>query len=125
MREDTIRPIAEKALSRLAAELDAGHSDVLKEYLAAHRIILEEQWKPDYVRSGDWPVRVAGDAEIDPSATLSGFYSIGTGCRVGAAVFLENTILWPGAQIASRAYLRNCIVRTQRKAQGEFRDTDI
>jgi len=96
-----------------------------KEYLAAHRIILEEQWKPDYVRSGDWPVRVAGDAEIDPSATLSGFYSIGTGCRVGAAVFLENTILWPGAQIASRAYLRNCIVRTQRKAQGEFRDTDI
>jgi NDP-sugar pyrophosphorylase family protein len=96
-----------------------------KEYLAAHRIILEEHWKPGYVKSHDWPVRVAHDAQIDPSATLSGFYSVGAGCRVGAGAILENTILWPGAQIASRAHLRNCIVRTHQQAEGELSDTDI
>ena len=96
-----------------------------REYLAAHRTILEERWKPDYLESADWPDRVAPDAEIDPSATLSGFYSIDAGCRVGAGAILENTILWPGAQIASRSHLRNCIVRSQRKAEGDLRDTDI
>jgi mannose-1-phosphate guanylyltransferase len=96
-----------------------------KEYLAAHRTILEEHWKPDYLESQDWPVRVAGDAQIDPSATLAGFYSVGAGCRVEEGAFLENTILWPGAQIASRSHLRNCIVRSQRKAEGDLRDTDI
>jgi NDP-sugar pyrophosphorylase family protein len=96
-----------------------------KEYLAAHRTILEGHWKPDYVEWPEWPVRVAGDAQIDPSATLSGCYSIGAGCRVGAGAFLEDTILWPGAQIASRAHLRNCIVRSQRKAEGNHSDTDI
>jgi NDP-sugar pyrophosphorylase family protein len=96
-----------------------------REYLDAHRLILEKQWKPDFVEVRDWPVRVAPDAQIDPTATLSGFYSIGAGCRVGAGVILENTILWPGAQIASRAHLRNCIVRSHRTAQGELSDTDI
>lgn len=96
-----------------------------REYLEAHRVTFEEAWKPDYVESPAWPVRVADDAEIDPTARLSGFYSIGPGCRVGPGAIIENTILWPGAQIASRACLRNCIVRSQRKAQGELRDTDI
>ncbi len=96
-----------------------------KEYLAAHRVILDEHWKPAYVQSPAWPVRVAADAQIDPSATLSGFYSIGDGCRVGAGAILENTILFPGAQIASRSHLRNCIVRSQRKAEGDLSDTDI
>ena len=96
-----------------------------KEYLAAHRTILEERWRPDYIESPDWPVQVARDAQVDPSATLAGFYSIGAGCRVGAGVSLENTILWPGAQIASRACLRNCIVRSHQMAEGELSDTDI
>ena len=96
-----------------------------KEYLAAHRIILEERWKPDYVKWPEWPIKVAGDASIDPSASLSGFYSIGAGCQVGAEATLEDTILWPGAQIASRSHLRNCIVRSERKAEGNLSDTDI
>lgn len=96
-----------------------------KEYLAAHRVILEDDWKPDYVESPAWPVRVSEDAQIDPTARLSGAYSIGAGSVVGAGAILEDTILWPGAQIASRAHLRNCIVRSQRKAEGELRDTDI
>lgn len=96
-----------------------------KEYLAVHRITQEENWKPGYVKSPDWPVRVAADAQVDSSARLCGFYSIGAGCRVGADAVLENTILWPGAQIASRCRLRNCIVSSERKAEGEQSDTDI
>ena len=96
-----------------------------REYLAVHRTIREENWKPDYVTAPDWPVRVAADAQIDPSATLSGFHSIGAGCQVGAEADLEDTILWPGAQIASRSRLRNCIVRSARKAEGQLSDIDI
>jgi NDP-sugar pyrophosphorylase family protein len=95
------------------------------EYLEVHRIIKEQRWKPDYVSTAEWPVHVAADAVVDPSARLSGFYSVGAGCRVGAAAILENTVLWPGAQIASRCHLRNCIVRSHRKAEGKHSDTDI
>jgi NDP-sugar pyrophosphorylase family protein len=95
------------------------------EYLASHRIIQEERWKPDYVKSANWPIHVAEDALVDSTARLSGFYSVGAGCRVGAEAVLENTILWPGAQIASCSHLHNCIVRSDRKAEGQLRDTDI
>jgi len=95
------------------------------EYLEVHRIIKEERWKPAYVTSAGWPVRIAADAVIDPSARVAGFCSVGAGCRVDAEAILENTILWPGAQIASRSHLRNCIVRSHRKAEGKQSDTDI
>lgn len=95
------------------------------EYLAVHRTIAEENWKPPYIHEPDWPVRIASDAQIDSTAQLSGFYSIGAGCRVGAAAHVENTILWPGAQIASRSRLHNCIVRSRQTARGELHDTDI
>jgi mannose-1-phosphate guanylyltransferase len=95
------------------------------EYLNVHRTIKEKCWRPAYVTAAEWPVEVAADAVIDPSARLSGFYSVGAGCRVGADAILENTILWPGAQIASRCHLRNCIVRSHRKAEGEQSDIDI
>lgn len=96
-----------------------------KEYLSAHRIIEEEAWKPAYVAAPEWPVRIAGDAEIDPTARLLGFNSIGPGCRVAANAILQNTILWPGAQIASSSHLHNCIVRSHRKIEGALSDTDI
>jgi len=96
-----------------------------REYLGAHRAIEEEKWKPDYLAASDWPVRIAPDAQIDSTARLSGFYSIGTGCRIGAEAAIEDTILWPGAQIASRSHLRNCIVRSGRKTEGDLSDTDI
>jgi mannose-1-phosphate guanylyltransferase len=95
------------------------------EYLEVHRTIKAEGWKPDHIRVADWPSPVAHDATIDPSARLAGFYSISAGCAVGAGAILEDTILWPGAQIASRCHLRNCIVRSHRKAEGEQSDTDI
>ena len=95
------------------------------EYLKVHRVIEEQPWKPDYVKTSGWPVRVAPDAAVDPSARLTGFSSIGAGCRIGADAIVENTILWPGSQIASRSHLRNCIVRSHRKAEGQLSDIDI
>ena len=96
-----------------------------REYLAVHRAIKVENWKPAYVRDGHWPVEVATSAQIDPTARLSGFYSVGPGCQIGPGATIEDTILWPGAQIASRSHLRKCIVRSQRKAQGDLSDIDI
>jgi len=96
-----------------------------REYLAVHRTIEKENWRPAYVREADWPVRVAGDAKLDPTAELAGFYSIGAGCEVGAGARVEDTIIWKGAKIASRSRLRNCIVRSQRKAEGDLSDLDI
>jgi len=96
-----------------------------REYLAVHRAIADENWKPAYVAEAEWPIRVAADARIDSTARLSGCCSIGAGCQVGAGAMIEDTILWPGAQIASRSHLRNCIVRSQRKAEGDLSDTDI
>ena len=95
------------------------------EYLEVHRIIQEERWKPGYVSAPEWPMPVAADAVVAPGARLSGFCAVGAGCRVDAGAILENTILWPGAEIASRSHLRNCIVRSHRKAEGEHSDLDI
>jgi NDP-sugar pyrophosphorylase family protein len=77
------------------------------------------------VTAGDWPVRIAEDADVDPTARLSGFYAIGSGSRIGANAVIENTIVWPGAEIASGSHLRNCIVRAAQKAEGNLRDLDV
>jgi mannose-1-phosphate guanylyltransferase len=95
------------------------------DYLEVHRVIAQENWNVTYVTENDWPRWVALDAVVAPNAQLSGFYSIGAGCSVGENAILENTIVWPGAQIASRSQLRNCIVRSHRKAQGTLHDVDI
>jgi mannose-1-phosphate guanylyltransferase len=87
------------------------------EYLTVHRTICEG-WRPAYVRDPEWPQRVAPDATIDRSAEVRGCSVIGAGCRVGAGARIDDSILWPGAQIASHSQLKNCIVRTRRSAEG-------
>ncbi len=94
-------------------------------YLEVHRVIHEQDWRPDYLKISDWPLRVARDATVDSTASLSGFYSIGPGCRVGPEAIIENTILWPGAQVASGSHLRNCIIRSRQKAEGTLNDIDV
>ena len=94
-------------------------------YLEVHRTIAEDGWRPNYVRDPKWPLFVAPDAEIDPSARLSGFHSIASGVRVGAGASVHDSVVWPGAQIASRSELRNCIIRAQQTAEGILRDVDL
>ncbi len=94
------------------------------EYLAVHRTIAEG-WRPAYVRASRWPERIAPDAEIDPSTEVRGYSVVGAGVRVGAGAVIEDSVLWPGAQIASRSRLSRCIVRTHRAAEGALTDAII
>jgi len=95
------------------------------EYLDVHRIILGEHWTPHYIKIGEWPERVAKSATVDQSAQLRGCSVVGENCQVGAGAVLEDTILWPNAQIASKSELHGCIVRSQKKVSGTHRNSDI
>lgn len=95
------------------------------DYLALHRNIAAQNWRPDFPIEPDWPVRVAPDAMVDSTAQLIGCSAIGPACNVGAEALIEDSILWPGAQIASRSRLKGCIVRTHRRAEGPLTDTII
>jgi len=95
------------------------------EYLDLHRTILRENWRPHFVKMREWPERVASSAIVDPSAELRGCTVVGPNCRVGADAILEDTILWPDAEIASQSRLEACIVRSRKKVTGIHRNSDI
>jgi NDP-sugar pyrophosphorylase family protein len=96
-----------------------------KEYLDVHRMISNKHWRPAYVKTREWPERKASSAIVDPSAKLRGCTVVGRNCRVGADAILEDTILWPDAEIASQSRLEACIVRSRKKVTGIHRDIDI
>ncbi len=95
------------------------------EYLEVHRAISKESWKPHYVKTPGWSEPIAASAYVDPSAQVRGCSVVGADCRVGEDAILEDTILWPGAQIASRSSLKGCIVRSRCKASGVHHNIDI
>jgi mannose-1-phosphate guanylyltransferase len=95
------------------------------EYLEVHRTILRDKWKPAFVKTREWPERIASSALVDSGAQLRGCTVIGRNCRVGAGAILEDTILWPDAEIASQSRLEACIVRSRKKVSGIHRDLDI
>jgi mannose-1-phosphate guanylyltransferase len=95
------------------------------EYLEVHRTILRENWKPDFLKTSEWPQRTASTAIVDSSAHLRGCTVVGQNCRVGAETILEDTILWPDTEIASQSRLESCIVRARKKVSGIHRDIDI
>ena len=95
------------------------------DYLEVHRTILREDWKPRYIKVSDWPERMAKSAIVDFGAELRGCSVVGEHCRVGAEAILEDTILWPDAEIASKSHLQGCIVRSQKQASGVHRNIDI
>jgi mannose-1-phosphate guanylyltransferase len=93
-------------------------------YLQVHRRLPPAF--PKYpVGDKDWRLPIHPTAIIDPTAQLRGRSVIGKECRVEARAVLEDTIVWPGAQITSRSELTNCIVRSRRKAEGTHRNIDI
>jgi len=95
------------------------------EYLEVHRTILRDNWKPDFVKTREWPECMASSAIVDSSAKLHGCTVIGQNCRVGAEAILEDTILWPDAEIASQSRLEACIVRSRKKVIGIHRNIDL
>jgi mannose-1-phosphate guanylyltransferase len=93
------------------------------DYLQVHRTILSDNWRPAFVREAGWPERIHKTADIAPGAKLLGCTVIGPNCQVGPDSILDDTILWPGAQIASRSHLSRCIVRSHQTAAGVHNDT--
>ena len=96
-----------------------------KEYLDVHRMISNKHWRPAYVKTRDWAEAVAKSAHVNPTAQIRGCSVVGPNCRVGADAILEDTILWPDAEIASQSRLEACIVRSRKKVTGIHRDIDI
>jgi mannose-1-phosphate guanylyltransferase len=95
------------------------------DYLELHRVISRGDWRPHFVKEADWPCAVHPSAIVDPTARIRGCSVVGKDCRIGAEAILEDTVLWPGAQIASRTELVSCIVRARQKVSGAHRDIDI
>ena len=99
-------------------------------YLALHRELSNSQSSPlnfpNYsVDDPEWKVSIHPAAVVDPTAKLRGCSVVGPNCRVGAEAILTDTILWPGAQIASGSELVGCIVRSHQNAAGTHRNIDI
>lgn len=94
------------------------------EYFDVHRAILGG-WRPAYVKGSDWASRIHPSAVVDPSVTIRGCSIVGRDCRVGAGALLEDTIVWPGSQIASKAELFGCIVRARKTVTGSHRNVDL
>ncbi len=61
----------------------------------------------DYADNALW---VGNDAEIAPTATLSGRNIIGQGAVVGAGASLTDCVVWDGARIGARAVLTEAII---------------
>jgi len=94
------------------------------EYFEVHRAIIRD-WRPAYVKTADWAAPIHPSAMVDPKATIRGCSVVGKDCSVGADAILEDTIMWPGSQIASKAELFGCIVRARKTATGIHRNADI
>jgi mannose-1-phosphate guanylyltransferase len=92
------------------------------DYLRVHRTILNDVWRPGFVRDSDWPQPVHNTAEISPRATLLGCTVVGRDCRIDGEAVVEDTILWEGAEITSRSRLSRCIVRSRKTVSGEHQD---
>jgi NDP-sugar pyrophosphorylase family protein len=95
------------------------------EYFEVHRVISKEGWRPAQVKASDWWAPIHPSAIVDSSAQIRDGSVVGKDCQVGAGAILEDTILWPGSQIASKSELIGCIVRAQKIVSGPHRNIDI
>ncbi len=96
-----------------------------REYLGVHRTISEQRWRPTWLDDSEWPTSVARTAVVAPSARVDESSAVAAGCHVGENAVLQNTVAWPGAQIASRSTLQSCIVRSRTAVGGAHTDQDI
>jgi mannose-1-phosphate guanylyltransferase len=95
------------------------------EYLSVHRTISEERWKPSYVLTANWPVKVAQGASIARTANLLGFFAVGEGCVVESGAVVEDSVLWEHATIKSGAILKSCVTAGSLVISGRHEDADL
>lgn len=100
------------------------------EYLRVHRDLhAQHPPGPVFPRYGapdsGWREWIDPAAAVAPDARVLGASVVGAGARVGPGATIDDTILWPGAEITSGAVLKNCIVRTAQTASGQVVDRDF
>jgi len=101
--------------------LDLGTRD---SYLDAHARFAPGGVRLSYEPDA-WPVAVAPDAEIDPSARLLGSCCIGAGARIGPDAVLHDCVLWENAKVTANARLERCVVRDGESAGGTAAGVDF
>ena len=96
------------------------------EYLRAHRELYAQGAGGTFPRYGApdpaWRHWVHPTARVAPGVRLAGACVVGRDARVGLGAALEDTILWPGAEIASGVRTERVIVRTSQVAAGDAAD---
>ena len=95
------------------------------EYMAVHRHIIQNSWKPDYLHGSDWPIFINPSAVIAPSARIRGSCSVGERCEIGEGAEIGDSILWAGARVAAGARLSNCIVAGNLVISGRHDNVDF
>jgi NDP-sugar pyrophosphorylase family protein len=68
---------------------------------------------------------IAPSALVEPGAEPMGATAIGADARIGQGARLENTIIWPGAEVAVGSTLVNCIVTGKAPVSGAHTDADL
>lgn len=94
-------------------------------YLELHRELRRLDFPRSRPGEPNWRAPIHDAANVEADAQLTGCSVVGENAHVGAEAELHDTIVWSGAQIASRSRLRNCIVRRGKTVEGDFSDTVI
>jgi mannose-1-phosphate guanylyltransferase/mannose-1-phosphate guanylyltransferase/phosphomannomutase len=94
-------------------------------YMQLHRDLPQLEFPRYGAPDQAWRDAIHASAVVGAGTALHGCSVVGAGAQVHADSILNDTIVWAGAQIASRSQLSNCIVRRDRTAEGILRDTDI
>jgi mannose-1-phosphate guanylyltransferase len=96
-----------------------------KEYLAAHRIIAQDRWVPDYLRGRSWPIQADPSAEIAPRSKVEGGSYVGARCKIEENVLVEDSVLFPDSFIPRDTTLRSCVVAGVQIDPGIYEETDF
>ncbi len=99
-----------------------------KEYLEVHRTLrgdLAEAFPRYGAPDRKWREWVSPDARLGVGARVLGCSTVGAGAIVGDDAIVEDSIIWPGGEVAAGAKLRQCIVRGGSVAGGDLKGKDL
>jgi mannose-1-phosphate guanylyltransferase len=99
-----------------------------KEYLEAHRALrsdLAETFPRYGAPDPRWREWISPQAQMGVGARVLGCSAIGAGAMIGDGAVIEDSLVWPGGEVAAGARLRSCIVRGGSHAAGELKGKDV
>ncbi len=133
---DYLRPgVIESVVPRLISAIQAG--EAVRGFLADEghwsdlgdrdsyldALVLAESGFPAYPGATPWR-RFAEGVELPTDAHIDAYTTIGEGVYLGSGVFLEESVLWPGAVIGDGSSLRRVVVREGRRVEGSLERGD-